>query len=118
MFEDLDPSSDVGKTDDDCRSRSLVVSRSCVPKKKGSPEKLTVSVKSTRSSQSFVEGFGEIGSGNDDDALSLLEPIELDQKLIESLLHVVLILSRSLRPDSIQLVDEDDCRSLLSRRGK
>jgi hypothetical protein len=49
-----------------------------------------MSIESSRTSQGFIERFWEIGSSDNDDSFRLLESIELDQELIESLLHVVL----------------------------
>lgn len=56
-----------------------------------------MSIESTWTSQGFIEGFWEIGSGNNNNSLSLLETVELDKKLIEGLFHVVLIRQLLLR---------------------
>lgn len=55
----------------------------------------TMPVESARTGQSLVERFREIGSGDNDDAFDLLETIELDEELIQGLLHVVLAWSAS-----------------------
>ena len=49
-----------------------------------------MSIESSRTGQGFIERFWEIGSGDNDDSLGLLESIELDEKLVESLFHVML----------------------------
>lgn len=51
---------------------------------------LTVSVESSWPGQSLVKRLWEVGRGNDDDTLSLLESIELDEELVQGLLHVML----------------------------
>ncbi len=65
-----------------------------------------------------VKRFWEVGRGNDDDALILQETVHLHQKLVESLLHVVLITARPLATDCVQLVNEDDGRLLLACGGE
>lgn len=89
-------------------------------------------VESTGSGKSLVERLGKVRSSDDDDTFRLLESVQLDQKLVERLLHVVLMSARSafscpktylilggtLRADCIQLIDEDDRRGLLSRSVK
>lgn len=62
-----------------------------------SQDKLTVTVEASWTGQGFVQRFGEIGGGDDDDTLGLLEPVELDQELIKRLLHVMLIQSARTR---------------------
>ena len=56
-----------------------------------------MSIKSSGTGQGFIERFWEIGSGDDDDSFRLLESIELDEKLVESLFHVMLF--HQLEPD-------------------
>ena len=53
-----------------------------------------MSIESSRTGQGFIERFWEIGSGDNDDSLGLLESIELDEKLVESLFHVMLFHQR------------------------
>lgn len=48
----------------------------------------------------------------------LLKAIELDEKLVERLLGVVLVFRTPLAPDGVELVDEDDGRRILAGRGE
>jgi len=77
-----------------------------------------VTVETTGTGEGLIERLGEVGSGDDDDTLSLLETVELDEELVEGLLHVVLVLCRTLRSDSVELVDEHDSGGLLAGSGK
>lgn len=65
-----------------------------------------------------VKRVGEVSRGNDDDAFILQEAVHFDQKLIESLFHVVLVAARPLATYCVQLVDEDDGRLLLACRSE
>lgn len=89
-------------------------------------------VESTRSSKGLIKTLGEVGSRNDDDAFHLLEAVQFDQKLVQSLLHVVLeksaerpgrprlpiasthcVLGAPLTTDRIKFIYEDDRWRLL-----
>lgn len=56
---------------------------------------LTMPVESTGSGKSLVERLGKVRSGDDDDTFRLLKAIQLDQKLVQCLLHVVLMSART-----------------------
>jgi hypothetical protein len=56
-----------------------------------------MSIESSGTGQGFIERFWEIGSGDDDDSFGLLKSIKLNQELIKSLFHVMLI--HQLGPD-------------------
>jgi len=49
----------------------------------------------------------EVGSGNDDDALSLGKTIQLNEKLVESLPKILLVFGATLATNCVQLVDKD-----------
>lgn len=77
---------------------------------------LTVSVKPSGAGQRLVEGFGKIRRGDDDDALGLLEPVELDKELVEGLFHVVLRRQRDTALDPLGPLRFACCRSRPARR--
>ena len=52
-------------------------------------------VESPGSGESLVERLGKVRSSDDDDTFRLLKAVQLDQKLVERLLHVVLILAKT-----------------------
>lgn len=92
-LEDLPAALDVGVGDDD------------------------VAVEAAGADEGLVEGLGEVGGGDHDDALVLLEAVQLHEQLVEGHLHVLLVLGVAAPADGVNLVDEDDAgRSLLRRR--
>eukprot|EP00962_Isochrysis_galbana_P031896 scaffold10429_cov122-Isochrysis_galbana.AAC.2 len=72
-----------------------------------------IGVEPARPDERPVEGFGEVGGGDDDDAGVLLEPVHLDQQLVQRHLHRLLFLWVAVRSDGVDLVDEDDARRTL-----
>ena len=63
-----------------------------------------------------VEDLGAIGRGEDDDAGSAVEPVHLDQELVQRLLAFVVPAERNgaALADGVQLVDEHEARCLLA----
>lgn len=94
LLEDGNTTADVGKANND------------------------MTVETTRTGEGLVERLGEVGSGNNDNTFSLLETVKLDKELVESLLHVVLVLGGTLGSNSVKLVDEHDSGGLLARSSK
>ena len=71
-------------------------------------------VEFARSQQGRVQNVRPIGRGDDDDARLVVEPIHLDEELVERLFALVVATTEaraSLPSDRIDLVDEDDRRS-------
>lgn len=62
---------------------------------------------------SLIKTFWEIGRSNDNDGFILLETIHLDEKLVQGLLHILLVSAASLASNRVQLINEDDSRFLL-----
>ena len=94
MLEDCDAAADVGKGHVD------------------------VAIESSGSREGFIEGFREVGRADDDDAGVLVEAIEFCQELVEGLLGVGGVAFVAFASDRIQLVDEDNRRSLAFRGGE
>lgn len=65
-----------------------------------------MTIETTWTCQCLVERLGEIGGGDDDDTFRLLETVELDQELIEGLLHVMLRSSVSLPRGVVMMLVE------------
>jgi hypothetical protein len=66
--------------------------------------------------QRRVEVLDPVGGAHHDDLLRALEAVELDEQLVEGLvLLTVEAVSRALRADGVELVDEDDRRRVLPR---
>lgn len=83
--------------------RPTTTEASQLPRQRGfGGDKLTMPVESTRSSQSLIKTLRKVGSCDNDDALHLLETVQFDQKLVQSLLHVVLQKSAE-RPGRAQM---------------
>ncbi|KAH3676846.1 hypothetical protein OGATHE_001336 [Ogataea polymorpha] len=65
-------------------------------------------VKSSRSSQSLIQGVWEIGGSNDDDSLGLRKSIQLNEQLVQRLLGVGLVSALPLSSDGVELIDENN----------
>ena len=92
--EDLGAPMDVGDIDDD------------------------LAVEAPGPQQRVVEDVGAVGRGHDHDARLALEPVHLDEHLVERLLALVVALAHAgaaLAAHGVELVDEDDRRRLLAR---
>jgi hypothetical protein len=75
-----------------------------------------LAVEAARPQKRRVEHVGPVGRGDDDDALVGLEPVHLDQQLVERLLALVIAVAKAgaaMAADRVDLVDEDDARSAL-----
>src|SRR6266536_2521893 len=63
-----------------------------------------------------VEHVGAVGGGDEDDALVRLEPVHLDEELVQRLLALVVAAaeaSAAVATDGVDLVDEDDAGRVL-----
>jgi hypothetical protein len=58
----------------------------------------------------LVKTFWEVGGCNDNHALALLKPIHFHEKLVEGLLHILLVASIAFTANSIQFIDKYNCR--------
>jgi hypothetical protein len=68
--------------------------------------------------QGRIENLRPVGGGEENDPLFWIEPVELDQELIERLFLLVLPAQRKRAagaPERVELVDEDNAGGLLSR---
>ncbi|GIX65305.1 uncharacterized protein BcabD6B2_47400 [Babesia caballi] len=65
-------------------------------------------VKTAGADQRRVQRLGEVGGAQHDDALALGEPVELNQELVKSHPHAVVVGGRAAGPDGVELVDEHD----------
>ena len=77
-----------------------------------------LTVEPSRAQQRRVQHIRPVGRSNYDDALVAVEPVHLDEQLIERLLALVMPASKAgatVAADRIDLVDEDDARSVLLR---
>src|SRR4029077_10094032 len=75
-------------------------------------------VKPPRSQQSRIEDFGPIGCAEQDQAARRIKAVELGQKLVQCLVLLVMAasdISAAGAAQRIELVYEDDCRSVLAR---
>ena len=73
-------------------------------------------VEPARTQQRGVEDVGPVGGRDQDDALPLAEAVHLDQELVEGLLALVVTAAEAgtaLAADRVDLVDEDDARTVL-----
>ena len=67
----------------------------------------------------LVEILDAVRRAHDDDLLGTLEPVELDEQLVQRLiLLAVEAVAAALRADGVELVDEDDRRGVLARLGE
>ena len=72
-----------------------------------------LAVEAARAQQRRVEHVGTVGRGDDDDAFIGLEPVHLDQQLVERLLALVIAVAEAgaaMAADGVDFVDEDDAR--------
>ena len=72
-------------------------------------------VKTTGAQQGRVKAVGAVGSGEDDDALVVIEAVHLGQQLVERLLALVVAAKAAaiaLLADRVDLVDKHDARGL------
>ena len=75
-------------------------------------------VKTTWAKQRRIQRFRTVGRRQDDDALAAVKPIHFCKQLIQRLLTFIIAAESSavtLLSDRIDLIDEDDARSLLTR---
>ena len=79
---------------------------------------LHLSVESARSQQRRVENVGAVGRRDENDAASDVEPVHLDEHLIQCLFALIMTSTEpctAMTTDSIDFVDEDDRRRILLR---
>ena len=62
----------------------------------------------------LIKRFWEVSRSNHNDTFIRLESIHFNEELIECLFHILLIPVASLPAYSIQFINEDDCRLLLT----
>ena len=77
-----------------------------------------LAVEAARTQQRGVEHVGPVGRRDEDDALVRLEPVHLDEKLVQRLLALVVAAAeaRATMPaDGVDFVDEDDAGRVLLR---
>ena len=90
--EDGDPSDQIGTIDHD------------------------LAVEPSRTEECRVEDVGPVGAGDDDHTRLRLEPVELDQQLVEGLLPLVVAATETgttMTAHRVDLVDEDDGRGVV-----
>mmetsp|Transcript_24510 Transcript_24510/g.66592 ORF Transcript_24510/g.66592 Transcript_24510/m.66592 type:complete len:463 (+) Transcript_24510:580-1968(+) len=75
-------------------------------------------VEAPRPHERAVQDLGEVGRADDDDAFVLVEAVQLDEELVESHLHRLLVLWVAVGADGVDLIDEDDARTARLRRGE
>ena len=93
-LEDLAPALAVGPVDDD------------------------LPVEAARAQQRRVEDVGPVRGRDEDDVVLQLEPVHLDEELVERLLALVVTAAEAgaaMAADGVDLVDEDDARARLLR---
>ncbi len=61
-----------------------------------------------------IEVLQAVGGAHHDHVLAAAEPVELDEELIQRLVVLAVEAAATLRPDGVELVDEDDRRSVLA----
>ena len=74
-----------------------------------------LAVEASRPQQCGVQYVRTVGGGNDDDALAALEPVHLDQHLVQGLLALVVTTAKSrttMATDCVEFVNEYDARRL------
>src|SRR3546814_19522930 len=72
-----------------------------------------LAVETAGAQQRGVEHVGAVGRRDDDDAFIGLEPVHLDEQLVQRLLALVIAVTQpgaAMAPDGVDLVDEDDAR--------
>src|SRR4029077_14724900 len=75
-----------------------------------------MAVEAARAEQRRIQDVGPVGRGDHDDVLVGLEPVHLDEELVEGLLALVVTTTEAgaaLAADRVDLVDEDDARRIL-----
>ncbi len=73
-------------------------------------------VESARAEKRRIENVGSVGRGEKDDALVALEPVHLDEELVQRLLALVVTAAETrapVAPDGVDLVDEENARRVL-----
>ena len=73
-------------------------------------------VEAARTQQRRVEDVGTVGRGDEDDPAADVEAVHLDEQLVEGLLALVVTAAHAgaaVAADGVDLVDEDDRRSVL-----
>ena len=76
-------------------------------------------VKAARAQQRGVEDVRAVRRGHEDDALTVVEAVHLDEELVEGLLTLIVTAAHAgatLAADGVDLVDEDDAGAVLLRR--
>lgn len=73
-----------------------------------------MSIKTSRAGKRFVERFREVGRRNDDNTFRLFKAVKFHKKLIQSLLHVMLIFGTSFGANSVEFINKNDGGGLLS----
>ena len=77
-----------------------------------------VAVEATRPQQRRVQDVGTVRRGHEDDRGALVEPVHLDEELVQGLLALVVPAAEpgaAMPADSVDLVDEHDRRGVLLR---
>eukprot|EP01136_Pigoraptor_vietnamica_P033036 Opistho-1_new@95548 len=77
---------------------------------------LDLAVEAARTQQRRIEHVGAVGRGDDDDAFIGIEPVHLDQQLVQRLLALVIAAAETgatMATDRIDFVDEDDAGGTL-----
>ena len=75
-----------------------------------------LAVEAARAQQRRVEDVRPVGGGDQDDVVLHLEPVHLDEQLVQRLLALVVTAAEAgaaVAPDGVDLVHEDDARAVL-----
>src|SRR5438105_15738018 len=77
-----------------------------------------LAVEATRAEERRIQHVGAVRRGQYDDVLVALEPIHLNQHLVEGLLALVVrattpATGAALAPDSVDFINENDARGML-----
>ncbi len=75
-----------------------------------------LTIEAAGAQQRRIEDVGPVGRGNEDDALVGLEPVHLDQELVQGLLAFVVAAAETgaaMATDRVDFIDEDNARGVL-----
>ncbi len=73
-----------------------------------------LAVETTGPEQRGIQVLQAVGGAHHDHVLAAAEPVQLDQELVQRLIVLAVKAAATLRPDGVELVDEDDRRSVLA----